>query len=342
MSGQPTRLGEVMHAVSGSAPASSSGAAQFDISSDGTLALLAGGVNPSFTAQLVWMGQDRATEPLALEPGSYLAPRLSPDGSRFAVMVGIGRSDVVGAGDLLSTSIGDATFPVWTPDGSSLMVAAGAGGMRQQIHRVPLSGGTPEPIVTGANLLWPSHVSRDGRWLAYVETHPVSGNDIWVADLGPNRTPPSAVLATTANETHPSFSPDGKWLAYLSDGALYVRPFQGGGRETRIARGPCHAPIWAPDGRAVLFIDIGDSAAAAQRIMRLPIDTSRDRVVVGTPTAVAAGRFASSTPVGGFDVTPDGRRLLVLLATTPPPADDASPPALRLIVHADLSGGARP
>jgi hypothetical protein len=76
--------------------------------------------------------------------------------------------------------------------------------------------------------------------------------------------------------------------------------------------------------------------------MRLPIDTSRDRVVVGTPTAVAAGRFASSTPVGGFDVTPDGRRLLVLLATTPPPADDASPPALRLIVHADLSGGARP
>jgi hypothetical protein len=75
--------------------------------------------------------------------------------------------------------------------------------------------------------------------------------------------------------------------------------------------------------------------------MRLPIDTSRDRVVVGTPAAVAAGRFASSTPVGGFDVTPDGRRLLVLLASTPLPADDASP-ALRLIVHADLSGGARP
>jgi hypothetical protein len=41
-------------------------------------------------------------------------------------------------------------------------------------------------------------------------------------------------------------------------------------------------------------------------------------------------------------VTPDGKRLLVLLDTTPPPADDASPPALRLIVHADLSGGARP
>jgi hypothetical protein len=58
-------------------------------------------------------------------------------------------------------------------------------------------------------------------------------------------------------------------------------------------------------------------------------------------SVVASGRFAGTTPVGGFDVTPDGSRLLVILGAPPPPSDAAQPAALQLIVHADLSGGAR-
>ncbi len=337
ISGQPVRLGEVMHAVGGNAPALSSGVAQFDISSDGTLALLAGGPIPTLITQLAWVDQGGAAEPLPIEPGSYLAPRLSPDGSRFVVMNNSDGSAVFGTADLLSTSIGNVIFPVWTPDGSSLLVAVRGNGLRQEIHRVQLSGGAPEPIVTGANLLWPSHVSRDGRWLLYIETHPVSGNDIWVVEVGPNRTP-RPVLATPANETHPALSPDGKWLLYVSDDYLYVRPFPGPVRETRITRSQATVPMWAPDGRSVLFLD---RSGETTRIMRLPIDTSGDRVVVGNPKVMASGRLGGTTPVGGFDVTPDGRRLLVTLPPPPPPPGDAQPAALQLIVHADLSGGAR-
>jgi hypothetical protein len=71
------------------------------------------------------------------------------------------------------------------------------------------------------------------------------------------------------------------------------------------------------------------------------VDTSGDRVVVGTPTVLASGRFGSSTPVGGFDITPDGRRLLVMIGPPPPPPGADQPAALQLIVHADLSGGGR-
>jgi Tol biopolymer transport system component len=148
------------------------------------------------------------------------------------------------------------------------------------------------------------------------------------------------VLGTPANERHPSLSPDGKWLLYISDEYLYVRPFPGPGREARITRTPATAPIWAPDGRSVLYID--QSAGPPARIMRLPVETADDRVIVGTATLFATGPFGSTTPVGGFDVTPDGRRLLVVLGPAPSPPKATQPAALQLIVHADLSGGARP
>ena len=339
ISGDPVRIGTVMHATGGNAPAASSGAAQFDVSSEGTLALLGGGTIPAMITELAWVGEGGTAAPLPLDTRSYLAPRLSFDGSRFAVMTGPGGTDIVAAENLLSTSIGNVVFPVWSPDGSSIFASTIGSGMRQEIHRVRLSGGEPEPMVKGTNLLWPSHVSRDGRWLAYVETHPVTGNDIWMLELGQNAAP-IPVLRTPANERHPSLSPDGKWLLYVSDDYLYVRPFPGPGREARIARTPATAPIWAPDGRSVLFIDQSDGPPS--RIMQLPVETDGDRVIVGTAGVFATGPFGSSTPVGGFDVTHDGRRLLVVLGPAPSPPSATQPAVLQLIVHADLSGGARP
>jgi Tol biopolymer transport system component len=227
---------------------------------------------------------------------------------------------------------------MWTADGESLVVAFRGNGMRQEIHRLSLAGGETEPLALGANLLWPSSVSRDGRWLAYIETHPVSGNDIWVVELEPKRAP-TPVLVTPADERHAAFSPDGKWLLYVGDEYLYVRPFPGPGREARLTRNRVTAPIWAPDGRSVLFVDASERSNERQ-IVRLPVDTSGERVVVGNPTVVAIGQFNTSTPVGGFDVTPDGGRLLVTRRS--PQANATEAAMLQLIIHADLSGGVRP
>ena len=64
------RLGEVMHAVGGIAPALSSGVAQFDISSDGTLAVLAGGPIPTLITQLAWVDQGGAAKPCRSNQGA--------------------------------------------------------------------------------------------------------------------------------------------------------------------------------------------------------------------------------------------------------------------------------
>jgi hypothetical protein len=89
-----------------------------------------------------------------------------------------------------------------------------------------------------------------------------------------------------------------------------------------------------------MFLD--PSGGRITQIMRLPIDTSGDRVVVGKPAVFATGAFGYSAPVGGFDVTPDGRRLLVPLRGPAPPPAATQPAVLQLIVNADLSAGVRP
>src|SRR5215831_825180 len=93
----------------------------------------------------------------------------------------------------------------------------------------------PQPLTRGPNALAPWSFSPDALWLAYFETNPETGTDIWVLPLEgtgtdqPKAGSPQVFLRTSANELHPRFSPDGRWIAYRSDesGAneIWVRPF---------------------------------------------------------------------------------------------------------------------
>ncbi len=227
------------------------------------------------------------------------------------------------------------------PDGRRLLAAIRTKG-KQDIYSVPLvGGGSPELVVTGPNLLWPSSVSHDGKWLAYVETNPVTGNDIWVVGLEP-KTAPTVVVNTAANETHPVFSPDGKWLAYAVEengtSEVYVRPFPGPGQAERITRGGGHSPEWAPDGGAVFYV-----VPPRRQIVRTAIDTSGGHLSVGRTDLFARGDFGFSTPVGGFNVSPDGSRVLASMFIRPSPDAVPSVPilsTLQIIVHG-LPGSVR-
>ncbi len=86
-SGEPARLSDgVIHAVGGSSPGSASGAAQYDISTSGALVLLRGGGLEAKQTQLVWASRGGTLDPLPMAVASYLAPQVSPDGGRIAMM----------------------------------------------------------------------------------------------------------------------------------------------------------------------------------------------------------------------------------------------------------------
>jgi Tol biopolymer transport system component len=156
------------------------------------------------------------------------------------------------------------------------------------------------------------------------------------------------VVTTPASETHPTFSPDGRWLMYVvGDGdasGVYVRPFPGPGRVERIAR-EGSTPIWAFDGKSILFESIASppnpAAPAASQITRVSIDTSGDRVTIGSVDVFATPAFTSSTPVSGFDISPDNQRVLVTMTAPRPAGGAAVSPALQLTLHANLARAAR-
>ena len=106
-------------------------------------------------------------------------------------------------------------------------------------------------------------------------------------------------------------SPDGQWLAFVSnesgDNEVYVRPFSGSRRKTRVSSDGGQELAWAPDGRE-LFYRSGD------RMMAVDIVT-RPTLRPGTPRLLFERAFAKGGPWRDYDVSLDGRRFLMLKPT---------------------------
>ncbi len=122
----------------------------------------------------------------------------------------------------------------------------------------------------------------------------------------------SIVLAEPYNEHSPTFSPNGRWLAYVSNESsqdeIYVRPYPGPGGSKRVSLDGGDQPVWSPDP-GELFYRIGDS------IMVVPFETTATEVRLGTARKLFSGRYYRGNFGGGrsYDVAPDGRFLMLQL-----------------------------
>jgi serine/threonine-protein kinase len=345
VSGEPVQISDdVMHAIGGGRPGQASGAAQYEVSPEGMLAVISGGTNVPAARLVVWVERGGKIVPLSRDPAGNLGPRLSPDGARIALRKA---PDIVvmDARDGISTPLlSNGLFPVWSHDSTRVLIAQRTANGRQEIYGVPLAGGAPEVVVSNPNPLWPSSVSSDGKLLAYVESNPVTGHDIWVMGLSP-RTPPVSIVATPASEGYPMFSPDGRWIVYAVEEAegdangIYLRPFPGPGRAERIAGAGATAPIWSRDGSAILYGRLASDGATLHEIVRIAVDTRGERPRVGPTVIFAAGAFNRSTPVSSFDVTLDGLRILTTM-DAPPAAGTASAPSIGRTIQLIFPGSA--
>jgi eukaryotic-like serine/threonine-protein kinase len=171
------------------------------------------------------------------------------------------------------------------------------------------SGGV-ERLTTGESDQVPNSWSPDGQLLAFVELNPTTGYDIWVLRMSDRKAQP--FLRTPFNESSPQFSPDGRWLAYLSDESgryeVYVQPYPGPGGKWQISTDGGTEPVWNRNGRE-LFYRSGD------KMMAVDIAT-QPSFVAGKPRMLFQGQY---TPNPGrlpqYDVSPDGQRFLMLKPT---------------------------
>ena len=148
---------------------------------------------------------------------------------------------------------------LWSPDGQYIAFRAGVEGI--SVIRSDGSG-KPQPLIQSKNFQLPWSFAPDGKQLAFMEEGPETGSDLWTIPLesdsvGLRAGKPEVFLQTPANEAGPSFSPDGRWLAYWSDESgtnqVYVRAFPDKGGKWQISNGGGVWPMWSRNGRELFF-----------------------------------------------------------------------------------------
>jgi Tol biopolymer transport system component len=157
----------------------------------------------------------------------------------------------------------------------------------------------------------PSSWSPDGQALAFLQISPKTGFDIWVLRMSEHKAQP--FLQTSFTESAPTFSPDGRWLAYVSDESgrneIYVRPYPGPGGKYQISTEGGTEPLWNPKG-GELFYRQGDKMMAVEVTTQPNFSAAKARMLF-------EGQYLHlPTPqtFPDYDVSRDGQRFLMLKA----------------------------
>ena len=292
------------------------GGAAFAASDNDVLAYRGGGgLTPS---RLVWVNRNGAEQALAATPRAYSFPRLSPDGRRLAVdIVAQDQSSQIWLYDLSREALARFTFegtlnqpPAWTTDSKRIAFRSNKERPATNIFWQLADGsGGLERLTTNEFAATPRSFSPGSQLLAFFESNPVTGQDIWV--LGLNDRKAQLFLQTKFNETDPAFSPDGHWLAYRSDKSgrpeIYVQPYPGPGGEWQISTEGGTEPVWNPNGRE-LFYRSGDKMMAVDFTSQPGLSIGKPRMLFERPYLPTA----ATTP--NYDVSLDGQRFLMLKA----------------------------
>ncbi|MDQ3419022.1 MAG: hypothetical protein M3541_09600 [Acidobacteriota bacterium] len=266
--------------------------------------------------QLSWVdpaGQSRA---VVTVPRNYSDLMLSPDARRAALHLWDEDNDVWVA-DLVRGGLTRITFtkdeeetPVWSPDGRELAYAAAARDGKRGLFIMPADGGA----AARERKVWEDvdhfHVnawSPDARTMIIEIRRTSTSNDIVAVDL--NAGTVKNLLASPYAEYSARLSPDGTWLAYVSEESgraeVYVQPYPALNARVPVSTAGGREPVWSRDGRK-LFFRSDESVMEAAVTTMSPLEFAAPRVLFRDTLARTQGSGHTH-----FDVAPDGRFLMI-------------------------------
>ena len=310
--------GESFSVVERLGETSGGGYSKYAVSANGMLVYDS---NTRQSRQLLWMdrnsGQARLLDNVTTTGTLWLAP----DGKRF-VTDRIDRQtnntdlwlyDVTGANATRFTfdPAGDF-YPLWSPDGSRIIWDSNRKG-EFQLYQKAVNGVGQEEVFLGADknrFRRPSDWSRDGRFFIYTENNPKTRQDIWVWPVA-DKQPPWPFAATEADEGAAKLSPDGRWLAYVSDetgrSEVYVQSFPERSGKRQVSTDGGSGVRWRQDGKEELFYHALDGKLMVVRV--------KSGAGFETDPPVALFEFRRGVTSGAnlpsYDVTADGQRFLL-------------------------------
>ena len=171
-----------------------------------------------------------------------------------------------------------------------------------------MPGGSEEAevLTTSKRLRLPGSFSPDGKILAFQEHSPDTGIDLWILPIEGDRQP-VIWLKTKFNEWGPTFSHDGKWVAYTSDESgqyeVYMRPYPGPGERHQISTAGGEEVLWSRDGRSLYYRD-------GPRWFAVVVEMQPEFRVGATKT-MFEGPFLN-VPGLSYDVAPDGQHFVMI------------------------------
>lgn len=274
--------------------------------------------------ELVWMTPNGERIGTVGAPADIWRVRIAPDGRRvLATLLDplLRTLDVVqfdGGGltpSRVSLSIDADDTPVWSPDG--LRVAWVSAG---RIVTVRGAGAVlpAEPIRRFDEPVQVTDWTPDGRSLVVSRRMETTREDLWLVPLRGGREP-EPLVATPFADVQGVISPDGRWVAYVSDESgrfdVYVERAldraPGPGTRERVTSGGGSDPRWSRDGRTLFFRRGSEIHAATPALGRGSNDAAATSMLLETEADIRS-----------FDVAPRGDRFLLNLpvATDPEPA----------------------
>jgi len=282
------------------------------VSSDGTLAYVDGDLPKK---QLTWFDRRGQKVGEVGEPErGVVFPALSPDGKRLIAAAGddwnFRDAWVYDLGRALRNRLTAAPedlvnvySPVWSPSGDEVAFTLSN---RDLVLRKADGSGTARTVLTTATYHRVTDWSRDGRYLLYDSRAGVTGSDLrYLERKGAASWEPRDFLATPFAESNSHLSPDGEYVAYVSDESgrddVYVRPFPSGSHKWLVSSGGGTTPVWSRDGRELFYLD------RELRLVTVEVSTRPAFSIGSTRRLFEVSRNA----ILGFDVSPDGSRFIL-------------------------------
>ncbi len=316
----------------------------FSVAPGGALAYSAGpGV--LWLSQLTWFDRQGRKLGSAGQPGtySYADFALSPDGTRLAASkvdprmgqgeTGIWLLDLLrGVSTRLTFDLSPDSAAVWSPDGSRVAFAAYRAGGYGIYQKATNGAGKEQELVRATgDPRFPDDWSRDGRFLLFTQRDPRTHGDLWVLPVAGDGTASGTATPfanTEYSEGQGRFSPNAHWIAYASDESgrseIYIQPFPAppnGGSKTAISRDGGSQPRWRRDGKELFYVSSDGKLMAVDVSEGTIFNASVPKILFQVPLAqighpeVNDEMGKGSLQVLGWDVAPDGKRLLIDTAT---------------------------
>ena len=337
-----TATGTAIEIVQGVERDASTGAAHFDCGQEGTLAFVPGSPDGDMH-QITWMDRKGKGELVKIPSGPHQEARVSPDGTRIALLKGTS-----GSGDVWIYDLGEGTFtrltfngtsaaPIWSADGRTVYYTTfdPANGS-STIMRKPADGSREAEAVrpiAGRAYLASVDEARQVAILDSIVAASDRGDILRVPFVAGS--PAEQLVSSRFNEYASSVSPDGKWVAYQSDDTgrpeIYVKGLLGPGPRRQVTSAGGEEPHWSADGHELYF-------RTANRLMAVPVE-GETSFRAGNPSPLFDGIYSSGIESGrSYDVDPKSGRFLLVL----PQREDRATGVVRVVLNWDAELSGRP